>query len=66
MSVLMEVSILVGEDRGWEFRRIGGRSGTGGDSEERVGGGSSNMVGSGKNRGKLCNNASYFAIKERG
>lgn len=23
MSVLMEVSILVGEDRGWEFRRIG-------------------------------------------
>lgn len=23
MSVLMEVSMLVGEDRGWEFRRIG-------------------------------------------
>lgn len=23
MSVLMEVSILVGEDMGWEFRRIG-------------------------------------------
>ena len=46
----MEVSILVGEDRGVGIYKNRGRSGTGGEREERAGGGSSNRVGSGRNR----------------
>ena len=45
---------------GWESRRIEGGGGEREEGEERAGGGT--RVGSRTNRGKLRNNASYFAI----
>lgn len=41
---------------GWELRVTGGGRGMGG-GEKRVVGGNSRRVGSGRNKGKLCNNA---------
>ena len=35
-----------------------------GAGDQRLGGGRSKRVGSGWNRGKLCKNAKYFAIKK--
>ena len=46
----------------WESIRIGGR-GVQEAGNVRVGGGSAKRVWNGRNRGKLCNNAQYLAIK---
>ena len=40
------------------------REGYGETRAERVGDESSKRVGSGRNKGKLCNNAEYFAIEK--
>lgn len=65
MSVLMEVSLLVGEDMGWEFRRIGGVAEEETERKEQEVG-----VLTGWEVGEIEGNyetmLKYFEIKERG